>query len=263
MSNILWNIFGLVVAIVALKMNVAQATDYCKKTCGGTKNIGCDNSGAWGSSCPSDAALVSLSAADKAAIVSRTNEYRNFIAGGLNSNLSAACRMATIKWNDELANLAALNVRSCLMEHDGCHNTDAFDWSGQDLAWMSWYSPLNVTHYVQWGVDMWYGEHVYTKQAYIDAYPTNYNGPVIGHFTVLVSDRNTDIGCAASTFSVSGKSYKGFLMACNFAATNVVGIKMYSSCPNKPASKCTTGTNSDYKYLCSAKEVYDVNNLFY
>ncbi|XP_037724643.1 antigen 5 like allergen Cul n 1 [Drosophila subpulchrella] len=252
----------VIIVSLSLALGLVSATDYCKKTCGGTKNLGCDNNGAWASSCPTDAALVSLTTAQKAALVDRTNEYRNIIAGGLNANLSAACRMATIKWNDELAYLASLNVKSCAMRHDACHNTDAFDWSGQNLAWMSYYDPLNVTHYVQWGVDMWYGEAVYTKQAYIDAYPSNYNGPAIGHFTVLVADRNTEVGCAAATYSVAGQGYKAFLLACNYAATNVLGIKMYSSCA-KPASKCTTGTNPQYKYLCSSKEVYDVNNLSY
>ncbi|XP_016995339.1 antigen 5 like allergen Cul n 1 [Drosophila takahashii] len=253
----------VIIVCLSAALGIVSATDYCKKSCGSTKNLGCDNDGAWASSCPSDAALLSLSSAEKAALVDRTNEYRNIIAGGLNANLSAACRMATIKWNDELAYLASLNVKSCAMRHDGCHNTDAFDWSGQNLAWMSYYDPLNVTHYVQWGVDMWYGEAVYTKQAYIDAYPSNYQGPAIGHFTVLVADRNTEMGCAAATYSVPGQGYKAFLLACNYAATNVLGIKMYSSCPKAPASKCTTGTNPNYKYLCSANEVYDVNNLFY
>eukprot|EP00099_Drosophila_melanogaster_P004891 NP_001245671.1 antigen 5-related, isoform B [Drosophila melanogaster] len=252
----------VIIFSLSLAFGIASATDYCKKSCGSTKNLGCDNNGAWASSCPSDATLLTLSSAEKDALVARTNEYRNHIAGGLNANLSAACRMATIKWNDELAYLASLNVKSCQMKHDGCHNTDAFDWSGQNLAWMGYYNPLNVTHYLEWGVDMWYDEAVYTKQAYIDAYPSNYNGPAIGHFTVLVADRNTEVGCAAATYSVSGQSYKAFLLACNYAATNVLGIKMYSSC-SKAASKCTTGTNPKYKYLCSAKEEYNVNNLFY
>ncbi|KAH8237669.1 hypothetical protein KR038_005217 [Drosophila bunnanda] len=258
----------LLLALIPLALSSLAAgqgtTNYCDSSlCGTATHIACNNNGAWESGCPSDATLVTLSAAQKAALVDRSNQYRNIIAGGLNANLSAACRMATTKWNDELAYLASLNVRSCQMRHDGCHNTDAFDWSGQNLAWMGWYSPLNVTHYVEWGVDMWYSEHVYTKQAYIDAYPSGYSGPAIGHFTVMVADRNTEMGCAAATYSVSGQSYKAFLLACNYAATNVVGIKMYSSCPKAPASKCTTGTNPTYKYLCSSKEVYDVNNMFY
>ncbi|EDW51037.1 antigen 5 like allergen Cul n 1 [Drosophila sechellia] len=252
----------VIIFSLSLALGIASATDYCKKSCGNTKNLGCDNNGAWASSCPSDATLLTLSSAQKDALVARTNDYRNHIAGGLNANLSAACRMATIKWNDELAYLASLNVKSCQMKHDGCHNTDAFDWSGQNLAWMGYYNPLNVTHYLEWGVDMWYDEAVYTKQAYIDAYPSNYNGPAIGHFTVLVADRNTEVGCAAATYSVPGQSYKAFLLACNYAATNVLGIKMYSYC-SKAASKCTTGTNPKYKYLCSANEKYNVNNLSY
>lgn len=217
---------------------------------------------AWDSSCPSDRTLLTLSASDKNAIVAQHNLHRNFIAGGGDSKLSPACRMATIKWNDELAYLASLNVKSCQMKHDACHNTDAFDWSGQNLAWIGFFNPLNQTANSIRSVDMWYNEVKDTTQAYIDAYPTNYNGPAIGHFTVMVADRNTDVGCAVSTYSVKDQSYKAFLMACNYAATNVIGIKMYNSC-SKAASKCTTGVNPSYKFLCSPSEVYDVNNLSY
>lgn len=190
------------------------------------------------------------------------NHYRNLIAGGGVSKLKPACRMATMKWNDELAYLASLNVKSCQIRHDACHNTDAFSWSGQNLAFIGIFKNLNQTSNAMRSVDLWYGEVKDTTQAYIDAYPANYDGPAIGHFTVMVADRNTDVGCAISTYSVEGKAYKAFLMACNYAATNVIGIKMYNSC-SIPASKCTTGVNPNYKFLCSPKEVYDVNNLNY
>lgn len=133
--------------------------------------------------------------------------------------------MATIQWNDELAYLASLNVKSCQMRHDACRNTDEFSWAGQNLAWIGYFNPLNTTANALKGVDMWYSEVANTKQEHIDAYPANYNGPDIGHFTVMVADRNTHVGCAVSTYSVQGQSYKAFLMACNYAATNVIGVQ--------------------------------------
>ncbi|KAL7743288.1 hypothetical protein ACLKA6_012457 [Drosophila palustris] len=256
MSNI------LSIIVLSLALGIVCATDYCKKSCGSSQNIGCNNNGAWASSCPSDRALVNLSTAEKNVIVARHNEHRNFIAGGGDKKLSAACRMATMKWNDELAYLASLNVRSCQMRHDACRNTDAFSWAGQNLAWIGYFNPLNTTANALKGVDMWYKEVANTKQEHINAYPANYQGPDIGHFTVMVADRNTHVGCAVSTYSVQGQSYKAFLMACNYAATNVIGVKMYNSC-SVPASKCTTGVNPSYKFLCSNNEVYDVNNLNY
>ncbi|XP_064537065.1 antigen 5 like allergen Cul n 1-like [Drosophila montana] len=252
----------LSITAVALLLGIASGTDYCQTSCGSTKNIGCNNTGAWGSACPSDKALVDFTTSDQNAIVAKHNEYRNFIAGGGDSKLSPACRMATMQWSDELAYLASLNVKSCQMSHDGCHNTDDFKWSGQNLAWIGYFNPLNATANAISSVTMWYNEVSNTQQSQIDAYPSNYNGATIGHFTVMVADRNTRVGCAASTYSVSGQSYKAFLMACNYAATNVIGVKMYNSC-TVGASKCTTGVNPSYKFLCSTKEVYDVNNLDY
>ncbi|KAH8293372.1 hypothetical protein KR044_011138 [Drosophila immigrans] len=257
--------FSLTLLSISLTLALANAAtpDYCATTlCGTETHIACNNDGAWGSSCPSDRALLSLSQADKNVLLARHNTHRNFIAGGGDSKLSAACRMATMQWDDELAYLASLNVRSCKMSHDACRNTDAFQWAGQNLAWIGYFDPLNTTASLLKGVDMWYSEVKDTKQSHIDAYPSDYNGPAIGHFTVMVADRNTHVGCAVSTYSVQGQSYKAFLLACNYAATNVIGVKMYNSC-STPASKCTTGVNPSYKFLCSTSEVYDVNNLDY
>ncbi|XP_034114677.1 antigen 5 like allergen Cul n 1-like [Drosophila albomicans] len=259
MTNI--PIVTVLMALSAALTGVLGATDYCKQNCRGKKHIGCNNDGAWGSSCPSDRALVSLSDADKNVLLASHNGYRSFIAGGGESKLKPACRMATMQWDDELAYLASLNVRSCQMKHDGCRNTDAFQWAGQNLYRGSSTGPLNKTASLIQSVDMWYSEVKYTEQSYIDAYPGYYNGPAIGHFTTMVADRNTHVGCAASTYSVQGQ-FKDFLLACNYAATNVDGIKMYNSC-SVPASKCTTGVNPSYKFLCSVNEVYDVNNLWY
>lgn len=45
----------------------------------------------------------------------------------------------------------------CVFEHDACHNTYQFKWSGQNLAWSNGYSSDKQS--VQIGVDGWWAEH--------------------------------------------------------------------------------------------------------
>nr|XP_036231968.1 antigen 5 like allergen Cul n 1-like [Bactrocera oleae]XP_036231969.1 antigen 5 like allergen Cul n 1-like [Bactrocera oleae] len=169
--------------------------------------------------------------------------------------------MATMQWDEELATLAALNVKQCQMRHDACHNTDAFEYSGQNLAWITFYNTPNTTRLSLQSVDMWYNEIKDTRMAYINRYPNNYQGPTIGHFTVMVADRNIRVGCAASTYNVSGQRYKSYLFACNYATTNMINFPMYKSC-SVPASECTAGKNPKYSSLCAASERYEVNRWY-
>ena len=105
------------------------------------------------------------------------NEKRNLIAGGGDANHSPACRMATMEWDDELAQLAALNVKQCKMAHDKCRNTDAFSYAGQNLAWMGFTGPIDHAARMKQSVQMWFDEVKDSKQSYIDSYPKGYSGP--------------------------------------------------------------------------------------
>jgi hypothetical protein len=55
---------------------------YCSLCDNGRNHIACGHSGNFSQSCPSDARLVKLSAADKKAIVDLHNKFRNQIASG-------------------------------------------------------------------------------------------------------------------------------------------------------------------------------------
>lgn len=113
----------------------------------------------------------------KKILVDTHNEKRNLIAGGGDAKLSPACRMATMEWDDELANLAALNVMQCKMAHDKCRNTDAFKYSGQNLAWFGFTGPVDHAAKLKQSVENWFSEVKDTKQSYIDSYPNGYSGP--------------------------------------------------------------------------------------
>lgn len=70
-----------------------------------------------------DAEFIKITPEIAAAIVSVHNKWRNQQALGQTPNYEPAVRMATMTYDDELAELAELNVRKCEFEHDSCSNT--------------------------------------------------------------------------------------------------------------------------------------------
>lgn len=116
----------LLASIVAIAFGcVVSATDYCAigdQLCGGAPHIACDNDGEFAWNCQ-DPQLITFSAAQNAKIVQLHNVNRNKVASGTVNNLKRASRMATMVHDQELADLAALNVKQCEMSHDQCHDT--------------------------------------------------------------------------------------------------------------------------------------------
>lgn len=51
------------------------------------------------------------------------NKQRNQQALGQTPNYEPATRMATLRWDDELAMFAELRARTCHYAHDACINT--------------------------------------------------------------------------------------------------------------------------------------------
>lgn len=51
------------------------------------------------------------------------NKYRNQQALGNTPHYDPAVRMATVTWDQHMADLASLNARACTFEHDKCRNT--------------------------------------------------------------------------------------------------------------------------------------------
>lgn len=121
--------------------------------------------------------MVTLDASVRDLIVRRHNEKRNFIAGGGDVKHKAACRMATMQWDAELASLAALNVRQCAMIHDKCRNTVAFRFSGQNLARIGYYGTPSTSQMFEKAINLWYNEVRYSNMSFINSYPAGYKGP--------------------------------------------------------------------------------------
>lgn len=137
------------------------------------------------------------------------------------------------------------------MKHDACHNTYEYAWAGQNLGLRARTGDFEaIDNYTANVVNMWYGEVKDATQADIDKCCNSASGKTIGHFTMVVTDRAIQVGCAVARYT-SG-SWKTSLMACNYAFTNLVGAEVYVS--GSAASACTTGVNNDFPALCSVSE---------
>ncbi len=70
-------------------------------------------------------------------------------------------------------------------------------------------------------------------------------------------DRATEVGCAFARYS---NYFKTGLFACNYAAGNIKGFKIYKC--GKPASGCLLGENPSYPGLCHPNEPIDPNQIY-
>lgn len=210
-------------------------------------------------SCPKNAQFLDLSEF-KNDIVNSHNEKRNQVAGGKIAKHQSAVRMATIQWDDELAYLAGLNVKTCNYGHDQCRNTDTFGFAGQNIAKKWWYgkNPEIKTLLLE-QINNWFGEFKDSDMSKINKVARSSSGPATGHFTVMVAELSIRVGCAAvrSSEFKNGYNMETLTTACNYAHTNVIDHRIYRA--GAAASQCKTGKNPQYPFLCSVKESYDPN----
>lgn len=154
------------------------------------KHIGCVNKGHFGHTCTSDARVIELDDYSRRLILHMHNTHRSTIAEGKTPGYPPAVRMGALKWDDELAYLATLNAMSCEIEHDKCRNTRAFPFAGQNLA-LGW---LLDDHTIDWAIrnftSEWYIEYSDAHPSIVDAFYRP-SGPAIGHFTLMVNDKQS------------------------------------------------------------------------
>ncbi|KAH8395610.1 hypothetical protein KR222_003311, partial [Zaprionus bogoriensis] len=253
-------IFVVTALFCLLAVNISAESEYCDESLcpSGTSHIACNNDGSFSSSCPESATLLDIDQPARDTLLTAHLEVRQKWASGEGDVDSKACRMASISWNSELAKLAELNVKQCVMEHDACHNTAEFKYSGQNLYTTGYKggTPPNLLDILKQAVTDWAKEGRYATADYLASYPANYVGPDIGHFTIVANERNVAVGCAASNYVSNG--YITFLVACNYATSNFLEQPVFEAC-SEAASGCQSGTNSQYLALCTLDEKIDYN----
>ncbi|XP_050092426.1 antigen 5 like allergen Cul n 1-like [Anopheles aquasalis] len=229
--------------------------EYCNPSyCGTSINVGCNPPPLTGGPlCAAiNGSVVDLNPTIQAFILSEHNRLRNQLAIGNLTGFASAQRMPTLAWDETLAAQAGHNARSCNFAHDACRNTAKYAYAGQNLA-IQYFNGMDSTveSLVSDMVASWWSEYKDATQAQVDKYPRGYTDPAIGHFTQMVSDRSSTIGCAMQYWFALG--WDTYYLVCDYGLTNIGNRPVYKK--GVTASRCITGTNSNFPGLCSTSEV--------
>ncbi|XP_067641998.1 antigen 5 like allergen Cul n 1-like [Eurosta solidaginis] len=238
--------------------------NYCSDeyTCSGQREehvLACKHNGEFHKRCPPNAKVILMTNEFKQLFLHEHNYYRNEIAEG-SKYLRPAIAMATLEWDDELAYFAELNVKQCtiLKEEEKCFKTASYNALGQNIGWVYYKSRRDcstlyddIKKHIR---DEWYKESDHFNQAAAKSYQPGKQS--IERFAKMVMDRNNRVGCAAVLFE--DRFTVTVLFTCNYARRLFCNKPIFRS-GREPGSQCKTGTNFDYPFLCSTKEVFDPN----
>ncbi|XP_061516719.1 antigen 5 like allergen Cul n 1 [Anopheles gambiae] len=248
-----------VVLLVALISHTSGQTDYCEPTLckNNLVHVGCGKSENYGPYCPIDRQLVPMTEEVKTYILDLHNVFRANVARGEVTNYSPASRMPTLIWDEELQKLAEYNVKTCIYGHDYCRNTKLFPLVGQNIAANSFYgmevTPLDTMTEL---LHSWYAENENANQDYIDNYPLLGQDPPkdIGHFTQIVMDKATAVGCAMIQYTQNeqGHDWVHQNYVCNYSNSIARGHPVYIK--GNPCELCVTGCSANYPGLCNIGE---------
>ncbi|KXJ82045.1 hypothetical protein RP20_CCG015839 [Aedes albopictus] len=250
----------LVFSIAAiLAISETQAANYCDPSlCSrGVSHIACNGLTTLGSTCGAGSFEVGMDNSYQQLIVDLHNKLRSKVAMGQQSNgasqrFKQAARMATLQWDPELAYIAATNARRCVYGHDRCRNTATMKYAGQNIAIKSYYGmKFSNEQLLTEFINSWFSEYEVTTPQQIASYPASYRGPAIGHFTQIVSDRTSRIGCAMVSYKRG--SFINKLFVCNYGLTNIVNQPVYVA--GNVCSGCRSGCNAKYPGLCNTAEI--------
>ncbi|XP_053691844.1 antigen 5 like allergen Cul n 1-like [Sabethes cyaneus] len=216
-------------------------------------HVACGHDGSFAADCPPGRTLFKVDSQLRAFLIHLHNEARNRLANGSLNGFEEASRMPTVVWDDELASLAELNTKSCQFKHDECRNTELLRQAGQNLAIGYYPVEENLFDILMKLTTLWFDEYKLANQMLMDTFMSPPN-VTIGHFTQMMSDRTTSIGCGIVIYphKVSGYTFKVVLYACNYSITSIYSQPVYRKGP--VGTKCVTGRNHLYDGLCNEEE---------
>lgn len=197
----------------------------------------------------------------KQLILKLHNHYRNFIAGGNETNMPPATNMLEMEWDDDLAKLAQAHANQCLFEHDcpACRSLDKFPDVGQNLC-LDRTTRRNPQPDWESCVRRWYDEVTLFSNS--SRTPFEFDLPT-GHFTQMVWATTWKIGCGYTRYPSTEPPFEyDLLYTCDYGpGGNMVGGEMYeegdacSSCPEGTCcgSSCEEqGVDTRFKRLCKS-----------
>ncbi|KAG5684698.1 hypothetical protein PVAND_013912 [Polypedilum vanderplanki] len=220
--------------------------DWCNKKLCPKKgpHICCNFKGKFASHCPRKIEILENTPEAIEVLLHEHNLVREKVASG-KLKFDRAARMRVLTWSTKLAYLAECNIKSCLESHDKCRNTEELSYVNQNIYSGTALDPITPQTLYPRCLKKWFDEANKAGKSDLN----NYQGKSsIGHFTQLIHETATEVGCATSWWP-EGRKF-GFKVTCNYNAGNFLGRKVYL--PGR--LNCTTGNSAKYPSLCSVNE---------
>ncbi|KAH8257784.1 hypothetical protein KR038_001286 [Drosophila bunnanda] len=245
--------------------------DLCPHT---EEHLGCLSNNTYGKKCGSGVQVIHVNGGLKLGILARVNLLRNYIASGA-GNLPAAGRMPTVGWDTTLQRLADLQARQCDENYRFCANTKKYRYVATTEIRGEIGQHTNVRHVIL---------SRFLPKMFLDVLDCKMDSEhrlsfpsslCVGHYVPLIEDHGNRMGCAIRVEAHKNNSVKPFQMKtkriredrsvninfiCHFSRANVNSQRHYEEA-KEPTSKCVTGSNRMYSYLCSPEEVVDANKI--
>lgn len=99
-------------------------------------------------SCGSEAVILKFTMPLRTQLLAGLNGFRNEVALGKYPAFKPAARMATLRWNDELAGLAMFALRRCENMDDYCTNTEEFKYVSYIYGSAKWLNQEKSSRYI-------------------------------------------------------------------------------------------------------------------
>ncbi|XP_005191813.3 antigen 5 like allergen Cul n 1 [Musca domestica] len=244
--------------VLVLQLSVlgsGEGIDYCDENmCPYQgKHVACGHKKTFSKRCEGDTKLEDMRPF-KGLIMDEHNYYRNKVASGQVKCFYPAVRMPSLMWDDGLADTAEYNVMSCVFAHDQCRSTKKFPMAGQNIYTATTRKlDIPISGFIKEAIFLWYEEQFDANHSVLESYHKTI--PQTGHFTLLVSDRQTHVGCAFLNMMLHGSPGKRMVIfTCNYSSTNIRSIPSYK--PGPPGSQCKK-RHHKYDFLC---DDHDINS---
>ncbi|XP_016974750.1 antigen 5 like allergen Cul n 1-like [Drosophila rhopaloa] len=190
------------------------------------------------------------------------NTFRNTFASGdlitnNNKTFATARRMRRLIWDNELAYMARTHASTVSFKHSECRSTLRFPMAGECLALLPpSKQKIGLVELLTKAFTPMFDEYKDVEDP--DRLRVGYDPSkdyFVGHFTTIISDRVSRVGCGIAVGSnchVNNDVGLCHFLTCHFDFTNLENSYVYKA--GKPASSCfdwKTVSSTKYAFLCS------------